>query len=117
MNDSSTNWRMVIYSVGSCWLIFGLMLVLLGRSFTLFLNPLPLLVKAIFGIIVFGYVGGTRGWNIETVFVYWTLLGLSLSWSFHQFKTKRAWIIVGAAMVHLILAALSLFPMMLINGR
>ena len=117
MNDSSINWRMVIYSVGSCWLIFGLMLVLLGRSFTLFLNPLPLLVKAIFGMIVFGYVGGTGGWEIETVFVYWTLFGLSLAWLFHQFRSNREWIIVGAAMLHVILAALSLVPMMLIGGR
>lgn len=117
MSDSGINWRIVAYTVGGCWLIFGFMLLLLGRDFALFLNPFPLLVKAIFGIIVFGYVGGTGGWNVETVFIYWTLLGLLLSWLFHVTTSKRVLIISLAVVFHLVLSALTLFPMMLIHGR
>lgn len=117
MSDSTINWRIVAYTVGGCWLIFGVMLFLLGRDFTLFLNSFPLLVKAIFGIIVFGYVGGTGGGNVETVFIYWTLLGLLLSWLLHMTTSKRVLIISLAAVLHVVLSALALFPMMLIVGR
>ena len=108
---------MVTYTVGGCWLIFGFMLLLLGRDIALFLNPFPILVKGIFGMLVYGYVGSTGGRNIETVFIYWTFVGLVVSWLFHKLPHARAVIIAVVAVLHVVLAALSLFPMMLINGR
>lgn len=93
------------------------MWLLLGEQLAVFLNPLPLFVKAIFGILVYGYVGGTGGWNIETIFVYWTLVGLGLSWLFHKIEGKSAMIIAVVAFSHLVLSALTLIPMMLLNGR
>ena len=93
------------------------MWLLLGEQFAVFLNPLPLFVKAIFGILVYGYVGGTGGWNIETIFVYWTLVGLGLSWLFHKFEGKSAMIVVVAFFLHLVLSALTLIPTMLLGGR
>jgi hypothetical protein len=117
MNDSAINWRVVACTVGCCWLVFALMWWLLGEQLAVFLNPLPLFVKAIFGIIVYGYVGGAGGGTIETIFVYWTLVGLGLSWLFHKIEGKSAMIIVVAFFLHLVLSALTLIPMMLINGR
>jgi hypothetical protein len=111
-----SNWRVIASTVGGCWLIFALMLLLLGENLAVFLNPFPLFVKAIFGIVVYGYVGGTGGWTIETIFVYWTLAGLGLSWLFHKLDDKSAVIIVFG-LVHLVLSALTLIPMMLLNGR
>ena len=92
------------------------MWLLLGEQLALFLSPFPLFVKALFGILVFGYVGGTGGGNMETIFVYWTLVGLGLSWLFHKIEGKSAVIIVFA-LSHLVLSALTLIPMMLLNGR
>ena len=116
MNDSAINWRVVAGTVGGCWLVFALMWSLLGEQLAVFLNPLPLFVKAIFGILVYGYVGGVGGRHIETIFVYWTLVGLALSWLFHKIHGKSAVIIVFA-FLHLVLSALTLVPMMLLNGR
>lgn len=116
VNDSAINWRVVACTVGSCWLIFALMLLLLGEKLATFLNPLPVFLKAIFGILVYGYVGGTGGWTIESIFIYWTLVGLCLSWLFHKLNGKSGVIIVFA-LLHLVLSALTLIPMMLLNGR
>ena len=49
MNDSGTNWRLVAYTVGGCWLIPAAML-LLGKQLFLFLNPFPIVVEGIIGI-------------------------------------------------------------------
>ena len=117
MTDSAINWRVVTYTVGGCWLIFVLMFVLLGRDIALFLNPFPIVVKAIFGVLLYGYVGGTSGRNVETVLIYWTFVGLCLSWLFHKIRHKHALIVVAAVMIHIVVSALSLFPMMIINGR
>lgn len=92
------------------------MWLLLGEQLAVFLNPLPLFVKAIFGILVYGYVGGAGGGPIATIFVYWTLIGLGLSWLFHKIESKAA-TITGVAFLHLALSALTLIPMMLLNGR
>ena len=116
MNHSKINWKVVTYVVGGCWLIFAFML-LLGKQLVLFLNPFPLLVKAIFGILVYGYVGGTSGHDVEAIFVYWTLVAVGLSWLLHKIKHRRVLIIVLTALLHLVLSALTLFPMMIINGR
>ena len=110
------NWRLVACTVGGCWLIFGLMLALYGEPLTVFLNSFPLFVKAILGILFYGYVGGMGGRNIEAIFVYWTLVGLGLSWLFHKLEQKSTVIIV-VALLHLVLSALTLVPMMLLNGR
>lgn len=88
---------------------------LLGEQLAVFLNPVPLFVKAIFGILVYGYVGGMGVGNIQTIFVYWTLIGLALSWLFHKLEGKSTVIIV-VAFLHLVLSALTLIPMMLLNG-
>lgn len=92
------------------------MLILPGEQLTLFLNPLALFVKAILGILIYGYVGGTGGWNVEIIFVYWTLVGLGLSWLFHKLDSKAAVIFV-IAILHAVLSALTMFPMMFLNGR
>ena len=110
------NWRVVACTVAGCWLVFGLMLFLYGEQLAVFLNPFPLFVKAILGIIFYGYVGGIGGGNIATIFIYWTLVGLGLSWLFHKLERKSSVIIV-VALVHLVLSALTLVPMMLFNGR
>ena len=117
MNNSAINWKPVAYTVGVCWLIFAFML-LLGEQLFVFLNPLPLLVKAIFGMLVFGYMGSTGGRTLDytAIFVYWTLVGLGLSWLLHNSNRKSA-IIALTALLHLVLSALTLFPMMLLNGR
>ena len=116
MNDSAINWKPVAYTVGVCWLIFAFML-LLGEQFFVFLNPLPIVVKGIFGMLVFGYEGSTSGRNLEAIFVYWTLVGLGLSLLLHNSKRKPAAIIAFTALLHLVLFALTLFPMMLLFGR
>ena len=115
VNDSEINWKVVAYTVAGCWLIFAFML-LLGEQLAEFLNPLPILVKGIFGGLVYGYVGSTSGHNVEAIFVYWMLVGLGLSWLLHKSR-KRAAIIAFTALLHLVLFALTLFPMMILNGR
>ena len=107
---------MVTYVVGGCWLLFAFMF-LLGKQLFLFLNPFPLVIKAIFGILVYGYVGSTSGHDVEAIFAYWTLVAIGLSWLLHKIKRKRALIIALTALLHLVLFALTLFPMMIINGR
>lgn len=91
------------------------MWLLLGEHLAVFLNPLPLFLKAIFGILVYGYVGGVGGENILAIFIYWTVIGLGLSWLFHKIERESALIVV--ALLHLVLSALTLVPMMLVNGR
>ena len=93
-------------------------MLLLGEQLFVFLNPLPLLVKAIFGMLVFGYMGSSGGRTLDfiAIFVYWTLVGLGLSWLLHNSKRKPA-IIALTALLHLVLFALTLFPMMLLVGR
>jgi hypothetical protein len=91
-------------------------MLLLGKQLFLFLNPFPIVLEGIIGIVVYGYVGGTGGRNFEAIFIYWTVVGLGLSWLFHK-SHERASIITFTAMLHLILLGLSLFPMMLLNGR
>ena len=91
-------------------------MLLLGKQLAVFLNPLPILVKGIFGILVYGYIGSTSGRNLEAIFVYWTLVGLGLSWLLHNSKSRPA-IIAFAAMLHLLMSGLALFPMMILGGR
>lgn len=117
MNDSAINWKVVAYTVGGCWLIFAFMFLLLGKDLAVFLNPFPIVVKGVVGIVIYGYVGSTSGRDVETIFVYWTLVGLALSWLLHKIKRYRPVIFVLAAFLHLVLSALTLFPMMLFNGR
>jgi predicted cobalt transporter CbtA len=112
VNDSAINWRVVARTVGGCWLTFVLMWLLLGEQLAVFLNPVPLFVKAIAGILVYGYVGG----NIAAIFVYWTLVGLVLSWLFHKFDDKSS-VVMVFALLHLVVSALMLIPMMFLNGR
>jgi hypothetical protein len=68
MMDSRINWKQVAYAVGGCWLIFAL-LYLLGISLRLplifYLSPFPIVVKAIFGGLVYGYVGSTSGTTLK----------------------------------------------------
>lgn len=118
VNDSAINWKLVGYTVGGCWIIFALMF-LQGRQLGIFLNPLPILLKALVGILVYGYVGGTGGWEVETIFVYWTMLGLSLAWCLHWSKRNSmtgAIILIGVGL-HVVLSVLALFPAMLLAGR
>jgi hypothetical protein len=109
------NWRVVARAVGGCWLVVVLMLLLFGKQLTVFLNPLPLFVKAIFGILIYGYAGGIGGGAIETIFVYWTLAGLALSWLFHKIEGKST-VVTVFVLSHVVLSALTLIPMMLLNG-
>ena len=118
-HDSAINWKLVGYTVSGCWIIFALMF-LEGKTLGVFLNPLPILLKGLVGIIVFGYVGGIGGGDVETIFVYWNVIGLLLAWCFH--KTKRnaetvSAIITTAVLVHVVLSALAFFPAMLLAGR
>ncbi len=92
-------------------------MLLLGEQLAMFLNPLPIVVKGIFGMLVYGYVGSTGGRNLEAIFVYWTLVGVWLSWRFHNSKRKPAVIIAQTAALHLVFFALALFPMMILGGR
>ena len=115
MNVSAINWRLVASTVGCCWLVFALMWLLLGGQLAVFLNPLPLFVKAVCGILIYGYVGGIGVGNIATILVYWTLVGLGLSWLFHKLDDKST-VITIFAIVHVVLSALTLIPMMLLNG-
>ena len=111
------NWKLVGYTVGGCWIVFALTFVQ-GKKIGMFLNPLPILLKSLVGIIVYGYVGGTR-WAVETIFVYWTVIGLLLAWFLHLSKHKPATItiITVAGMLHVVLSVLALFPAMLLAGR
>ena len=115
VNDSGIDGKLVSFTVGGCWMIFAIM-CMAGKNICLFLNPLPLVLKGLTGIVVYGYVGGIGGGDLETVFVYWTVIGLFLSWCFH--KTNRWWTIIAiAAVVQLVLSGLALFPAMLLAGR
>ena len=93
------------------------MLLSLGKELAVFFNPFPIVIKSVFGMLVFGYVGSTSGGNVEAIFIYWTLIGLGLSWVLHKVKRQRAVIIACTVMLHLVLSALTLFPMMIFNGR
>ena len=113
------NWKLVAFTVGGCWVIFALTF-LQGRDIGVFVNPLPILVKGLAGIIIFGYVGGTSGWEVETIFVYWNLLGLLVAWCLHKTNRNPMTVIaiIGiAVVVHLGLSALALFPTMIFAGR
>lgn len=119
VNDSAVNWKLVAYTVGGCWIIFAFMFVQ-GKTLGVFLNPLPILLKGLAGIIVYGYVGGIRVGDVETIFVYWNVIGLLLAWCLHRSKrnpTIVITIITIAGVVHIVLSALALFPAMLFAGR
>jgi hypothetical protein len=113
------NWKLVAYTVGGCWVIFAF-LFLPGKQFGLFLNPFPIVLKALVGGLIFGYVGAAGGRDIETIFLYWTLMGLMLAWCLHKFKRNPVNVtaIIGVAgVVHVVVSVLALFPAMLIAGR
>ena len=112
---SAIDWKLVSCTVGSCWSIFFLT-YLGGMTLTLFLNPLPIVLKGLAGGLIYGYVGATSGWDLETIFFYWTVLGLLLSWSIHKTKRKTLPIMIFT-FVHIGLSVLALFPAMLMNGR
>jgi len=114
MNESAINWKVVAYAIGGCWLIFGVT-GLLGVAG--FFSPMPVLVKAVWGIIVYGYVGGTSGRNLEAIFVYWTLFGGWLSRRLHRSGRKPHRIVAQAAVLHLVLWAVALLPTMILGGR
>ena len=119
-NDSGTNWRIVGYTVGGCWLIFASMFLLLGKQIAMFLNPLPILLNALAGMLIYGHVGGTSGGDVEIIFVYWSVIGLVLAWCLHRFERNVVTVstITGVtAVVHVGLSALALFPNMLLAGR
>ena len=119
VNDSAINWKLVGYAVASCWMMFAVTF-LPGKQIGLFLNPLPILLKGLAGIVVYGYVGGFRFGNVETIFVYWNVIGLLLAWCLHKSKRKPGTviaIITVAAVLHVVLSALALFPTMLLAGR
>ena len=80
-------------------------------------SPFPIVAKAIFGGLVYGYVGSTRKHDLEAVFVYWTLLGLVLAWLLHKSRRKPTFIIGMIAVVHIVLSVLTFFPMVLLGGR
>jgi hypothetical protein len=115
VDDSAIDWKLVSYTVGSCWSIFFLT-YLGGMTLTLFLNPLPIVLKGLAGGLIYGYVGATSGWDLETIFFYWTVLGLLLSWCIHKTKRKTLPIMIFT-FVHIGLSVLALFPAMLMNGR
>ena len=113
------NWKLVGYAVGGCWLVFAF-LFLPGKQIGLFLNPFPIVLKALIGGAIYGYVGAAGGWDIETIFVCWTVIGLVLAWCLHKFKRNPVNvtpIIAVVGVVHVGLSALALFPAMLIAGR
>ena len=56
VDDSAIDWKLISYTVGSCWSIFFLT-YLGGMTLTLFLNPLPIVVKGLAGGLIYGYVG------------------------------------------------------------
>lgn len=120
VNDSAINWKLVGYTVAGCWIMFALTF-LPGKQLGLFLNPLPILLKGLAGIVVYGYVGGFRFFgDVETIFVYWNVVGLLLAWCLHKTKSKPGVliaIITTAAVLHVVLSALALFPTMLLAGR
>lgn len=115
VNDSSINWKLVSYSVGGCWLIFACT-YLQGKTLTMFLNPLPILLKGMVGGIIYGYVGATGGWDVETVFIYWTVIGLLLCWCLHKYESRTAPIVIIGG-IHVVLSVLAWFPAMLLAGR
>jgi hypothetical protein len=114
------NWKLVGYTLAGCWMMCALTF-LPGKQIGLFLNPLPILLKGLAGIVVFGYVGGFRFFgDVGTIFVYWNVIGLLLAWSLH--KTQHIpgavnVIVTVAAVLHVVLSALALFPTMLLAGR
>ena len=117
-NDSTINWKLVGYTVGGCWMIFAFMF-LPGKKIGLFLNPLPIVLKGLTAIIVYGYVGGIRG-EVEIVFVYWSVMGLLLAWCLHKSKRNPLTVIAIIAIaggLHVFLSTLALFPAMIIAGR
>jgi hypothetical protein len=113
------NWKLVAYTVGGCWLVFAF-LFLPGKQIGLFLNPFPIVLKGLIGGAIYGYVGAAGGRDIETIFVYWTMLGLVLAWCLHKFQRNPVnvtAIIAVAGVVHVGLTVLAFFPAMLIAGR
>ena len=119
VNDSPINWKLVGYSLAGCWMMFALPF-LLGRQMAMFLNPLPILLKGLAGIVVYGYMGGIRIGDLETIFLYWNVIGLLLAWCLHKSKGKPSTVIAIisiAAVLHIVLSALALFPAMLLAGR
>jgi hypothetical protein len=120
VKGSSINWKLVGYTVGGCWLLFASMFVLLGKQTAMFLNPLPILVKGLAGGLIYGYVGATSGWDVETIFIYWSVIGLVLAWCLHRFERNAMTVITIIAItcvVHVGISALALFPTMLLAGR
>ena len=119
VNDSPINWKLVGYTVAGCWMMFAVPFML-GKQMGLFLNPLPLLLKGLAAILIYGYVGGIRFGNVETIFIYWSVIGLLLAWCLHKSKRKPSTVVTIIAvtgMLHVLLSALALFPAMILAGR
>lgn len=120
MQKVTVNWKLFAYTLGGCWLIFASMFLLLGEQIAMFLNPLPILLKGLAGGLIYGYVGATSGWDVEIIFVYWSVIGLVLACCLHRFERNAVnvmAIIAIAGVVHVGLSALALFPAMLLAGR
>jgi hypothetical protein len=93
---------------------------LTGKQIGLFLNPFPIVLKAVVAGLIYGYVGAAGDRDVETIFVYWTVMGLVLAWCLHKFERNPVNVtaIIGVAgVVHVVVSVLALFPAMLIAGR
>src|SRR5262245_35386212 len=76
------DWKTVACTVGGCWMIFGLT-GFLGSA--VHVAPVALLIATVLCMVLDVNLG--PGHELEIIFVYWTLVGVWLSWRMH--KTHR----------------------------
>jgi hypothetical protein len=101
--------------VGGCWLA-TLLLYALAEIVNIPLNPVPSVAAAIFGALIWGYVGAGSSYVPAAALIYATLLGLLIALCLD--KQLNAAITIGVIVaIHLILSILAFPLLMLIIGH
>jgi len=113
IDGAPIDWKAVAWTVGGCWMIFGLT-VLLGSA--VHVAPVALLVAGL-SCWVLGISFGP-GHELEIIFVYWTLVGVWLCWRMHRTNRPAIDVVSHGLILHLVVNLVAWLPTaILIFGR
>ena len=105
IDSAPIDWNTVAWTVGGCWMIFGLT-GFLGSA--VHVAPVALLIATVLCMVL--DVNPGPGHELEIIFVYWTLVGVWLSWRMHKTDRPAIDVISRGLILHLVVNIVAWFP-------
>jgi len=99
------DWKAVAYTVGGCWMICGLTGILGSAPHV---APVAILVAAVVDWVL--GLGLGSGHEFEIIFVYWTLVGVWLSWRMHTGNRFAHEVIGQGVVLHIVVNLVAWLP-------